>query len=87
MEQLLSGRAMLIERLEHCVNEGAEPGELQNIINSLNIRTGSFGVERKNLINNLFKSIIEVSFPNFVKYLFWGSASNKGIFDRQNHLT
>jgi hypothetical protein len=48
---------------------------------------GSFGVERKNIINNLFKRIIEMSVPNFVKYLFWGSVSNRGIFDDQNLLT
>jgi len=59
----------------------SDESEIENIINSLNIRTGSFGVERKNLINNLFKMIIEINFPNFVKYLFWGSAYNKGIFD------
>ena len=56
---------------------------MDNIINALQIRTGSFGIERKNIINNLFKSIIEISFPNFVKYLFWGSAYNRGIFDEQ----
>lgn len=65
---------MLYDRLEACVNEGKDASEMENIINALNIRTGSFGIERKNLINNLFKTIIEVSFPNFVKYLFWGSA-------------
>jgi hypothetical protein len=54
---------------------------MENIINALNIRTGSFGIERKNLINSLFKTIIEVTFPNFVKYLFWGSAENKGLFE------
>lgn len=57
---------------------------MENIINSLNIRMGSFGIERKNLINNLFKSIVEVSVPNYVRYLFWGSAINKGIFDDYN---
>jgi hypothetical protein len=67
MEQLMSGRQMLYERLESCINTGADGVEMENIINALNIRTGSFGVERKNLVNNLFKSIIEVSFPNFVK--------------------
>jgi hypothetical protein len=72
---------MLYERLEVCVTEGREAYEMENIINALNIRTGSFGIERKNLVNNLFKTIIEVSFPNFVKYLFWGSSNNKGIFD------
>lgn len=77
---------MLYERLENCVNLGADGIEMENIINALNIRTGSFGVERKNLVNNLFKSIIEVSFPNFVKYLFWGSSENKGIFDESCYL-
>jgi hypothetical protein len=53
-------------------------------MNALNIRMGSFGGERKNIINNLFKSIIEMSVPNFVKYLFWGSVSGKGIFNEEN---
>ena len=64
---------MLLQRLEDCINEEADEKEIENIIDSLNIRMGSFGVERKNLLNNLFKSIIEVSVPNFVRYLFWGS--------------
>ena len=72
---------MLYERLEACINEGKDAIEMENIINALNIRTGSFGIERKNLVNSLFKTIIEVSFPNFLKYLFWGSTENKGLFD------
>ncbi len=71
---------MLYDRLESHVNENKDPSDMENIINALNIRTGSFGIERKNLVNSLFKTIIEVSFPNFVKYLFWGSSENKGIF-------
>ncbi len=63
------------------MNEGKDASEIENIINALNIRVGSFGIVRKNLINKLFKTIIEVSFPNFVKYLFWGSAYNKGVFE------
>jgi hypothetical protein len=59
---------------------------MENIINALNIRTGSFGIERKNLINSLFKTIIEVTFPNFVKYLFWGSAENKGLFEDSSSM-
>jgi len=27
-------------------------------------------MERKNMVNNLFKNIIDVSFPNIVKWLF-----------------
>lgn len=72
---------MLYERLESCVAQKNQQQEIENIINALNIRTGSFGVERKNLINSLFKNIIQVSFPNFVKFLFWGSSNNKGIFE------
>ncbi len=72
---------MLFQRLEQCINIGAEKQEMENIINSLNIRHGSFGVERKNIVNSLFKRIIEVTFPNFVKYLFWSSTENKGLFE------
>ena len=81
MDQLLNGRQMLYDRLEHSLQENGDPSDMENIINALNVRTGSFGIERKNLINRLFKTIIEVTFPNFVKYLFWGSAENKGLFD------
>ena len=81
MDQLLNGRQMLYDRLETSLQENGDPSDMENIINALNIRTGSFGIERKNLINSLFKTIIEVTFPNFVKYLFWGSAENKGLFE------
>lgn len=78
---------MLYDRLESSINDNVDPSDMENIINALNIRTGSFGVERKGLINSLFKTIIEVSFPNFVKYLFWGSAENKGIFDDSGYAS
>lgn len=84
MDQLLNGRQMLYDRLETSLQENGDPSDMENIINALNIRTGSFGIERKNLINSLFKTIIEVTFPNFVKYLFWGSAENKGLFEDTN---
>jgi hypothetical protein len=29
----------------------------------------------------LFKGIVDLSFPQFVKYLFWGSDNNKGLFE------
>jgi hypothetical protein len=45
---------------------------------------GSFGEERKNIINNLCKHIIDIAVPSFLKYLFWGSSENKGIFDDSN---
>jgi hypothetical protein len=54
---------------------------MENIINALKIRMGTFGIERKNMLNNLFKYIVDVSVPTFVRYLFWGSAINKGVFD------
>jgi len=37
------------------------------------------------LINNLFKTIVEVSVPNFVKYIFYSSYENKGFFEDFNH--
>jgi hypothetical protein len=33
------------------------------------------------MINKMFKGIIDLSIPNFVKHLFWGSVNNKGLFE------
>lgn len=56
--------------------------ELETIIELLRVRTGSYGEDRNNLVNNLFKSIIDLSFPNVVKYLFWACDSESGIFEK-----
>ena len=63
--------------------------EIDHIISQLRIRTGQFGYERKNLVNNLFKSIVDVAFPNVVKWLFLQcdkTTNIKGgsIFDKIN---
>ena len=54
--------------------------EIKTIIECLRERSGTYGVKRKELINNLFKGIVDLSFPHFVKYLFWGSTNNLGLF-------
>ena len=44
---------------------------MKEIIDRLNGQTGAYGIRRKELVDNLFKSIIELSVPGFVEYLFW----------------
>ena len=44
---------------------------MKEIIDRLNSQTGAYGIRRKELVDNLFKSIIELSVPGFVEYLFW----------------
>ena len=34
------------------------------------------------MINNLFKSIIDLSFPNIVKYIFWACEQSTGVFEK-----
>ena len=41
-------------------------------------------IDRKNLVNNLFKSIIDISIPDMVKYIFWACENNSGIFEQLN---
>lgn len=63
--------------------------EIENIIEKLRIRTGIYGEERKNLVNSLFKSVVDLSFPNIVKWLFLESEHEQGIFerlDRENYI-
>ena len=56
------------------------------IIQCLKSRTGAYGEQRKQLVNNLFKGIVDLSFPNFVKYLFWGATNNSGVFQAEDSI-
>lgn len=69
--------------MEDCLETGgdAAKSEIETIIKSLRMRSGAYGVERKLLLNNLFKSIIDLSFPNLMKYLFWACEEDTGIFE------
>jgi hypothetical protein len=73
INQLIQGKQQLFDRLEQCLEAGGTQSqfEINNIIAQLQLRSGSYGMERKNLINNLIKSVIDLAFPNIVKYLFW----------------
>ena len=35
----------------------------------------------------MFKGIVDLSFPTFIKYLFWGSSQNKGLFEETPHIS
>jgi len=69
-QQLIDGRENMYDRLQDCIDHGGKKQEIDDIISQLRMRTGSYGAERKNLVNNLFKNIIDLSFPNIVKWLF-----------------
>ena len=81
--QLLDGRQQLYDKLEECLEIGGEKSnqEIETVISSLRLRSGAYGVERRLLISNLFKSIIDLSFPSVVKYLFWACDEETGIFE------
>ena len=81
IDEFLSGRQELYERLSNTMENGASQQEICAIIENLRQRSGTYGVQRKDLINNLFKGIVDLSFPQFVKYLFWGSSHNVGLFE------
>jgi hypothetical protein len=54
----------------------------------LNSHSGVYGVRRKEIMNNLFRSIIEMAMPGFMMYIFKGfedtTASNGSFFDQLN---
>lgn len=45
---------------------------MKDIIARLNQQSGPYGIKRTELLNNLFKSILEMSLPGFIEYLFYG---------------
>lgn len=56
--------------------------ELQSILQRLDIQSGPYGHKRKDLITNLFRSIIEMALPGFIEYLFYGyeQSESEGFF-------
>ena len=45
-------------------------------------------MKRKHLVGNLFKSILEMSLPGFIEYLFYGyeqRESESGFFNPENY--
>lgn len=50
--------------------------EMDTIIQRLFDQSGPYGHKRKELLSNLFKSIVEMALPGFVEYLFYGYEQN-----------
>ena len=72
------GRIDDLVRLENMILQAEEGGnqldreELGQIIQRLNQQSGPYGHKRKQLIDNLFKTIYENALPGFIEYLFYG---------------
>ena len=82
VDTLLQGRQILIKQLESSVTN-EEFSSINSILAAIREKSGSFGSERKNIVNDLFRRIIEVQVPSLVKYLFWSAENNKGIFNNK----
>ena len=66
--------------------EGADVQELNDIIDGFNLRSGPCGTERMQVINYLFKRIIDVFLPTYTKHLFWMSDNNTGSFEKDMNI-
>ena len=73
LDQILTGRQQLYDRLEESVEKQATEKDIDFVIDKLQVRHGSFGTERKSIVSGLFKKVIENMMPNYVKYLLWAS--------------
>lgn len=69
MSQLLVGRQMGYEKLHYLLENKQSTDDIDNQIEALNIRHGSFGTERKILLNSFFKNAVDHMLPNYAKYL------------------
>ena len=68
--------------MESRLNDGADDVEMDKILDNINSKTGSNGTERIGTINNLFKRIIEICVPTYLKYMFYCSLKNQGVFEQ-----
>ncbi|CAI2379527.1 unnamed protein product [Moneuplotes crassus] len=75
MQQLLGERQMQYEKLLYLLENKSSFDDIENQIEALNIRHGSFGKERKIMLNKFFKNIIDNVLPNYAKYLIHAAAN------------
>lgn len=73
MTQLIEGRKMQYEKLHYLLENESSHDDIENQIDVLNIRHGSFGKERKILLNSFFKNAIDNMLPDYAKYLMHAS--------------
>lgn len=73
IHQLLIGRQRQYEKLHYMIENKSSQNDIENEIEALNIRHGSFGKERKILLNNFFKNIIDNVLPVYAKYLMYAA--------------
>ena len=69
LQQLISERQFQYEKLHYLLENKSSFDDIENQIEALNVRHGSFGKERKILLNKFFKNIIDNVLPNYAKYL------------------
>lgn len=69
MQQLFIGRQMQYEKLHYLLENKFSYDDIENQIEALNIRHGSFGKMRKILLNYFFKNIVDNIVPTYAKYL------------------
>jgi len=81
LQNLHTGKTQLFERLEKMVDTKAEESEVSLLIDSLRFRFGASGKERIEVVNYMFKQVVEFLVPVHMKYLLWAATTNKDMFN------
>jgi len=63
------------------VDGKADESEVSFLIDSLRLRFGASGKERVDVVNYMFKQIVEFLVPVHMKYLLWVATQNKDLFN------
>lgn len=77
MNELLEGRQTEYEKLHYLLENNSSTQDIENQIEALNIRHGSYGKEQKLLMNSFFKNVIDNILPNYAKYLLHASTDSE----------
>jgi len=81
LQNLHTGKTQLFERLEKMVDSRADESEVSLLIDSLRFRFGASGKERIEVVNYMFKQVVEFLVPVHMKYLLWAATQNKDMFN------
>ena len=68
--------------MEHLLKENASDEDIRAFFHEFSLRLGTIGTERLNMINNLFKWIIEEFLAPYIKHTLWAAENNRAFFEK-----
>ena len=73
-------------KLENGLKQDLKEEELDKIIDGFNLRCGPNGIDRTLVMNRMFKRILELCLPTYIKHFIYCASHDQGIFEKDPEI-